>query len=219
VTIPVSITNTGIASEQYFADARLATSATVLLPGTGTGQFLPVVQPPQFLVPPEARSLAIAAQSTVGITMDAPFAFGDPDLWAQPDPNAADTVVATLSEPELPYGIWRALPAEIGPYGASGAPTVPVTVTAQAVMQPFDPAVSADSGDPWEDAFQGTQTYHPLVLAPAQAGIITVTITPAAGQVGETITGYLYVDTLNPATDNGDEVVRIPYRYTVAPAS
>jgi len=35
--------------------------------------------------------------------------------------------------------------------------------------------------------------------------------------VGQTISGYVYVDTINPTVGTGDEVVRIPYTYTVAP--
>jgi hypothetical protein len=30
------------------------------------------------------------------------------------------------------------------------------------------------------------------------------------------VSGYLYIDTFNPGASTGDEVVRIPYRYTVA---
>jgi hypothetical protein len=54
------------------------------------------------------------------------------------------------------------------------------------------------------------------VLAAGQSGTINVTITPPK-QIGATVDGYLYIDTFNPNVATGDEVVRIPYRYTVAP--
>jgi hypothetical protein len=36
-------------------------------------------------------------------------------------------------------------------------------------------------------------------------------------KVGKTVTGFVYVDTYNPKVSTGDEVVRIPYSYTIAP--
>jgi hypothetical protein len=103
---------------------------------------------------------------------------------------------------------------------------VPVVTGAAALIQPFDAAVSADSGDIWADLTLDTNTFNPLALAPGQSGTINVTITPDASQVGKTISGYLYVDTFSvvdgfTVTFTGDEVVRLPYSYTVvaAPAS
>jgi hypothetical protein len=122
-----------------------------------------------------------------------------------------------LSEPEIPYGAWIVAPSLIGPYGSAGAPTKSVTMTALALMQPFDAAVSADSGDIWADLTLGTNTFNALAVASGEAGKITLTITPDPTQVGKTITGYVYVDTFNPYAATGDEVVRLPYSYTVAP--
>ena len=85
-----------------------------------------------------------------------------------------------------------------------------------ALTQPFDAAIAADSGDAWADLTLGTHTFNPLVLAPGATGTINVTITPDPSQVGEVVQGYLYIDTFNPNAGTGDEVVRIPYSYTVA---
>jgi hypothetical protein len=144
-----------------------------------------------------------------------PFnATGAPDLFSRPvGPN---TVAASLRVPEVPFGPWEVYPSLIGPYGPAGAPTTPVTTVALALMQPFDSGVSADSGDIWADVTLGTSTFNPLVLAAGQSGTINVTITPPK-QVGATVSGYLYIDTFNPNVATGDEVVRIPYLYTVAP--
>ncbi len=67
------------------------------------------------------------------------------------------------------------------------------------------------------DLTLGTNTFNPLLLASGEAGTIHVTITPDPSLVGQTVTGHLYIDTFNPYVYTGDEVVRIPYSYTVAP--
>jgi hypothetical protein len=140
---------------------------------------------------------------------------GAPDLFAKK--IGTDSVAASLFEPEIPYGAWIVSPALIGPFGAAGAPAKAVSMSAFALMHPFDPAFTADSGDIWADYTLGTKTFNPLVLASGAAGTINVTIAPDASQVGATVSGYVYVDTFNPFVGTGDEVVRIPYSYTVAP--
>jgi hypothetical protein len=78
--------------------------------------------------------------------------------------------------------------------------------------------VTSSAGDAWADVVNGTSTFQPLVLAPGASGQITVTVKPAASSVGQVVRGTLYVDTYNGATDPttmGDEVVALPYSYTV----
>jgi hypothetical protein len=173
-----------------------------------------------FYVPTQTGSVKFVSKSTVPIEMDAynlvgygVGGTGAPDVFAKQ--IATDTVEASLSEPEIPYGAWISSPALIGPYGPAGAPTKPVTSTAYVVTQQWDDAVVADSGDIWADLVFGTNTFNPLVLASGEGGTITLTITPDKSQVGKTINGYVYVDTFNAVVGTGDEVVRIPYRYTV----
>ncbi len=43
-----------------------------------------------------------------------------------------------------------------------------------------------------------------------------MTLTPDATAVGSTVSGYLYVDTYNSNSGTGDELVRIPYSYTIS---
>jgi hypothetical protein len=139
---------------------------------------------------------------------------GNPDIFAAQ--LAPDAVLATLTEPEVPWGVWFTVPSLIGPYGPAGAPTTPVSTAAFALMEPFDASMSGSSGDVWADLTLGTNTYNPLILAPGESGTITVTLTPSAAQVGSTVSGYLYVDTFNPNMGTGDELVRVPYSYTVS---
>jgi hypothetical protein len=222
VTVTIQVTNTGAVTEAYFADARLRTysaaqllaqppcSATKTLPGTCA----------LFYVPTQVNTVAFAAQSTATITMDAYnetgvfYGFtGAPDLWAQQVGH--DIVVAVLGVPEVPYGPWVDDPALVGPFGPAGAPTTPVKTAAFAILRPFDAAVSASSGDIWADLTLGTNTFNPLILATGETGIITLTLTPNAGDVGNTVMGFVFIDTYNPNVSTGDEVVRIPYSYTI----
>ena len=223
VTATISVTNTGAISQAYFADARLAKLGVAALPG-GVCSASPTLPGTLdcYNVPPQVSTVEFIAVSTSPIQMDAfnnvgylvGFT-GNPDIFAkQVGPG---TVIASLSEPEIPYGQWLVAPALIGPYGPAGAPTTPVTTSAFALMKPFDAAVSSDSGDYWEDLILGTKTFNPLLLGSGAQGTITVTITPDSSQVGQTISGYIYIDTINPTVGTGDEVVRIPYTYTVAP--
>jgi hypothetical protein len=223
LTVDISIINTGAVTEAYFADARLRTlSVTSLPPQTCTSKATLPGTCSLFFVPTEVSSVHFVAQSTVPIEMDAynnvgfnVGGTGSPDLFAKQ--SGTDTVTASLSEPEIPYGAWIEVPALIGPYGSAGAPTKPVTTSAYATLQGWDAAVSADSGDIWADLTLGTTTYNPLVLASGAGGTIRLTITPVPSQVGKTISGYVYIDTFNSVVNTGDEVVRIPYSYTVAP--
>jgi hypothetical protein len=88
----------------------------------------------EFFLPTEVSSVQFVAQASAPISMDAfndagsganglVGATGSPDLWAKQ--VAPDTVMASLSVPEVPYGAWIVVPADKGPYSASGAPTVP----------------------------------------------------------------------------------------------
>jgi hypothetical protein len=222
VTFTIDVVNTGAVTEAYFADARMSTLGVSSLALQGTcANSLPGTCG-LFYVPTQVKNILFIANSTVPIQMDAYNSVGynvgstgSPDLLARN--FGQDTVVASLSEPEIPYGAWYEIPALIGPYGAAGAPTEPVTMSAFALMHPFDPALAPDSGDVWADLTLGTKTFNPLVLASGEGGAITVTVKPDPSQVGKTIEGYVYVDTFNPIVGTGDEVFRFHYAYTVAP--
>ncbi len=83
------------------------------------------------------RADQMDAENDVGINV---AATGNPDIFAVP--AGPTSVLATLSEPEVPWGAWLTFPSLIGPYGPAGAPTTPVVSTAFALMQPFDASMS-----------------------------------------------------------------------------
>ncbi len=224
VAVAINVVNTGAATEAYFADARLSTPVTTPLPvmNACSATTLPGFCS-TFFLPPEINRIQFFAQSNVPIRMDAydeagyiVGGAGALDIYAKRDPSSPYTVVATLSKPEVPFGLWIEFPALVGPSGAGGAQPAPIATGALATMLPFDPAVTADSGDIWAAVVLGTNTYNPLVLAPGQSGTINVPIKPSA-PVGSVVSGFLYIDTFNPNVQTGDEVVSIPYSYTVAP--
>jgi hypothetical protein len=231
VAVTVNVTNTTPVTEAYFVDARLNELGITALPmqpvqkGCTPATTLPATCGLVFFVPPEAVGVQFASNASAPIMMDA-FNIagfdtenvgytGSPDIFATR--VTAEKAVATLVVPEVPYGPWQAVPALVGPYGPAGALSATVATSAEALMQPFDAAVASDAGDIWADVTLGTNTFNPLLLAAGESGSINVTITPNSAQVGKTVSGFLYIDTYNPNATTGDEVVRIPYSYTVAP--
>jgi hypothetical protein len=176
-----------------------------------------------FFVPPESVGVEFASKASAPITMDAfniaGFDTENVGFTGSPDIFAArvtpEDSVATLIVPEVPYGAWQANNSLVGPYGPAGALSATVATSAKGLMKPFDAAVASSAGDIWADLILGTNTFNPLLLAPGESGVINATITPDPAQVGKTVSGFLYIDTFNPNATTGDEVVRIPYRYTV----
>src|SRR5262249_62123648 len=95
-----------------------------------------------------------------------------------------------------------------------GVPGVTVNVAALAVTNPFDTAVSPDSGDLWLESISPSAPLSPLTLAPGQSGTITLTISPTAPR-GTVVHGFVAVDAFNFASFGGDELVNLPYTYRV----
>jgi len=232
VIVPITITNNSGLTQAYFADARLQGLTTLQFGTFATCAPLSTTCPPVVTtlpygfwatyLPTQVRSAQFVAQSTAPITMDASnevgYVFGitgAPDVYSQP--IGPDTVAASITEPEVPWGEWGMSPSLIGPYGPGGAPSTPVATAVLLQLAPFDAAISASSGDLWSDVTFGTNTYNPLILAPGEAGVITVTITPNPVQVGTRVRGRIYVDTFNGVVGTGDEVASLDYDYTVTP--
>ena len=221
-TVALSVTNTGVVPESYFADARLSSLTTLTLPTQAIANTTLPGYVGATIVPTRVAAVEFQAQASLPITMDAqlhgPFGLGeDPDVWALPVGNG--TVAAFLELPEVPYGPWFISPVLVGNFGAAGAPSTSATTTATAVLQAFDTTITASTGDFWADQVLGTSVYQPLVLAPGATGTITLAIQPEATSVGRTVQGSIYVDTFNLSDPyaSGDEVVALPYAYTVAP--
>lgn len=229
VTVPVTITNTGAAPEDFFIDARLdTTTGLVLAPQFGTSDTvtLPMmVFEPYWFVPTETSSLSLSQTSTLPAMFDFEPGPGDPLIASASfgaEQLCADTASASYNPPgnAVTAGFWFAEPTECGPYSAA-APTGSATISMTANAKPFDPAVASPTGDLWLGSTDPASfaTFSPLVLAPGQTSTINVTITPS-GASGTVVRGALYVDDFVSAVPpygqlSGDELAAIPYAYTI----
>ena len=132
---------------------------------------------------------------------------------------------------QLARGFWGSFVQQIGPFTDAGAPAGTSTLTATAVTQPLDPAVTSAAGDPYAPGFTDTApTGTPVVVSPGHSGSVQVTITPSA-QAGTVVHGVLYLVTspfdgtgtvsgaiaggLGAVATSGDVLAAIPYTYTV----
>jgi hypothetical protein len=216
VSSTVQITNTGNSIKDFFADARLRGRQLQALLGSGQNNVelpLSLNAQPNWLVPTHTNQLIVLAQGSQPIVLEVSAANGDPDRIGF-SVDGANTQAAVISSKELFPGFFFALPELKGPFpnGTTGT----VNLAAAAMTNPFDSAVSADSGDLWALAVDPNASYSPLTLAPGQTGTITLTITPDAA-VGSVVRGFVDIDTFNldAFTNAGDEVITLPYTYRV----
>jgi len=232
VVVPVTITNTGVAPEQYFVDARLNSSSSIVLaplfpPATSSGYSLPLGSStsnpytPEWLLPSETSSVKVAASATLPIEFDYGPAPGDPDLFGPPTSPKHAAGSYTPAGGTVSPGVWYANPDQIGPYLGT-APSGFVNVSMTATTKNFDLAVTPDGGDAWLASVQGLavfNTFTGVIINPGESGVINVTITPS-GSPGTVVTGTLYVDDFVGAVPpyfqtTGDELAALPYAYTI----
>jgi subtilisin family serine protease len=212
VTATITVTNTGNIAKDFFADPRLNGKVLQELLGSDVNNVplpLSIFVVPNWLVPTNTNALIVGAQGTVPITMDVSQQFGDPDVLGL---SFGNNSVAALAAPEVAPGFEVAFPDATGPFTTGTTGTV--NLAAVANTNPFDSAVTSTSGDAWAQSVNASAPYSPLTLNPGQTGTITLTFTPTAPK-GTVVSGFIGVDTLNLATASGDELVNIPYTYTV----
>jgi hypothetical protein len=225
VTVPVRITNTGVAPEDFFLDPRLdATQTYTLAPQDAATNALPLtVEPPLWLVPSETSALDVAQTSSLPAMFDTGPAVGDPDLASAasgPGALCADSASVFYDPPDamVTPGVWAATPSECGPYsGPAPAGSVSDAMTAQ--TKGFDPTVTSTTGDMWLASVNPAATFSPVTLNPGQTAEVNVTFTPTGGP-GSVAHGTVYVDAATNAVPPyaqmaASEVAAIPYAYTI----
>ena len=235
-TIPVTITNTGTAPEDYFLDARLATTTTMTLapitPALGNGSntsTLPLAAagPPEYWVPSHSTSVTVGQSSTRPAMTDLSPYSGDPDVASaglSASSLCGTPVSAAYTAPggDVTSGLWQPGPTECGPYPTAAKPakaTDTVTVTSLA----FDRAMTVQTGD-LQQLANGAGAYAKVNLnivevKPGASVTLDVTIRPS-GTVGTVVSGTLYLDdvatSLPPDGDvTASEVSALPYSYTI----
>jgi hypothetical protein len=220
VEVPVRITNNGPTTVGYFVDARRDEVIPLKLTPRPVCDFAPWCT--SYFIPPATSGVIFVSRGKNSLGMyavpESGYFLGQTNspgvVGHEAEPGA---VVASLFAAEIPYGPWGQYPAYLGPFGRRGTPTDDIDNMAYILYQPFDDAVTSDHGNKWLDLMTGTSTYSPLILAPGQSGTIHVKITPSASQSGQTVVGNLYVETYSGASLTGDELERLPYRYTIGP--
>jgi hypothetical protein len=235
-TVPVTITNTGTATEDFFLDPRLATTTTMTLapltPALGNGSntsTLPLAAagPPVYWVPSHSTSVTVRQTSTRPAMTDLTPYSGDPDV-ASADASTSSLcgtpVSAAYTAPggDATSGLWQPGPTECGPYPTAAKPakaTDTVTVTSLA----FDRAMTVQTGD-LQQLANGAGAYVKVAadiveIDPGASATVDVTIRPS-GTAGTVISGTLYLDdvatSLAPDGDTtASEVSALPYSYTI----
>ncbi len=225
VTVPVRITNTGVAPEDFFLDPRLDATQTYPLATQPTAtNALPLTTPaPYWLVPPETSAVNVAQTSTRPAMFDVSPAAGDPDLASSssgPGSLCSDNASVLYDPPgaAVTPGFWYASPSECGPY-AGPAPAASATDAMTAQTKGFDPTVTSSTGDLWLESTNPDAGFSPVTINPGASAVVTVTFTPT-GTPGSVARGTLYVDGVTsyvPPYDqlSASEVAAIPYKYTI----
>ncbi len=225
-TYDVRVTNDGPQPEAYFVDPRLPGSAPMSLVslsagGNDTTVPLNVTENiPVYLFPTHTTAFTAVATTTgsTPIQFDSLGPAGDPDVIS----TVGSDVSASFGANPIAQGLWDIAPTVVGPFGATGAPSEPVSTTMDIAAQPFDSAVSAPTGDLWQAGTNPSLLtgFSPVIVGPGQTATIPVTITPP-GPSGTRVSGTLYVDDADPfvfqnfVDFSGGEVAAFPYSYTV----
>jgi hypothetical protein len=231
LTVPVTIKNTSNATQDYYFDARGATPGPMVLTmlnGAGSVQ-LPMQQnvgEPEYFMPSEASSVAVAQTSTVPAMVDFSPAAGDPAVasaTSKPTSLCGASAALSVTAPggKLTSGIWLLAPTECGPF-KSAAPVGEANDTVTVQAAPFDSAVNVSVTGDLEQlavnpAAANTDTFVPIELVPGQSAVVNVVVSPSAAT--GTNAGILYVDAVEPGVPPygqlaGDEVAALPYSYT-----
>ena len=227
VTVPVTVKNTGLQTEDIFIDPRLDQTANMTLAAQDpqvSSVTLPLTgNEPAWFVPTEASSASTVSTASLPIMFDwGPFQ-GDPDI-ASHNPGAgplcATTESASYSPPgaAITNGFWGSAPTECGPYPGP-APAGTDSSAMSVVAKQFDTSVTSTTGDLELASINPAATATPVVINPGQSATIDVTITPSAAP-GTVVSGTLYVDDfLSNIPPYGqvaaNEVAGLPYTYTV----
>jgi hypothetical protein len=224
VSFPVRIKNSGAAPEDIFVDARLGSLTTYPLQPQNRVSNLPVplpptANPPEWIVPAMTSGVRATATSTVPVMFSVgPFP-GDPRVPSNPGTAASAVYPASQLPTPVTPGLWTAVPSQLGPYQAGGAPAATASMTMSATTRTFDTAVTATAGDFWQFAVKplaAKAKYSLFVIAPGQTRTIVVTIDPVAAR-GTVVRGTLFVDDFVESLQflAGSSLVALPYAYKV----
>jgi Subtilase family/Peptidase inhibitor I9 len=161
VNVPVQITNTGVQTLTFFADPRLKTVGTIGLAELSGNSTVPLPVPagitPFWLVPTETQQLTETVTADQPVNADFFYNSGDPDQYSA---AVGDGATVQVKARQVSPGLWLTDIGQNGPF-TGPAPAGTATVSAQAVGNLFDPAVTSTTGDLWQ-AGVAASTDHAL---------------------------------------------------------
>jgi hypothetical protein len=236
-TIPVTITNTGSAPEDYYLDPRLTTTTTMTLapitealtagtntlklPGLASAVF------PAYWVPSQSKSVSVKQTSTIAAMTDLSPTNADPDVASSSLKSGSlcgRSVSVGYAAPggDVTPGLWGSFPAECGPFvkaAKAGTATDKATATGLA----FDKTMGVATGDLQQlaigaGAFTKVAT-NIVELAPGASATVNVVVKPS-GKAGAVVKGTLYLDDVATGlppynVTYSSEVAALPYAYTI----
>ena len=230
VTAHLTITNSSALSQQYFVDARRNSRVWLTLAPLAPAKLrLPDLNGdvPSFLVPSGTTRVSAKVTAPAKQFFDLSWAFGDPDVIS----STGKTSTATFAAPLVPNGIWVATPNRVGPDGSKPTKPVRAHVTMRALTAPFDPTITAPTGDLWLRSTNKKAALHPRLAKPGQKITIGVRIDPK-GAPGTVVSGTIYISSVsfNPGSlaynfifgesedllPTGSNVIAFHYAYTIA---
>jgi hypothetical protein len=236
-TIPVTITNTGTAPEDYYLDPRLTTTTTMTLApvtgalGAGTNTLtLPGLASatfPTYWVPSQSRTIAVKQTSTIPAMTDLSPPNADPDVASSSLKSGSlcgrsASVGYTAPGADLTSGLWGTAPTECGPF-AKAAKAGKATDTATVTSLAFDKTMVPATGDLQQVALGAgafvTVSKDIVELAPGASATVNVVVTPS-GKAGTVVRGTLYLDDVATGlppynVTTSSEVAALPYVYTI----
>ncbi|HVV21398.1 MAG TPA: S8 family serine peptidase, partial [Pseudonocardiaceae bacterium] len=212
-TVTIDVHNTGSATGSYYVDARSSKWIDAQLIPNSSASNVPLSPSASlgFIVPTNTSQVTGITSGSVPVSADLAPNTGEPENLAPPGPG--NVSVVTDRSPAISPGLWLLEADPIGPF--DNANPGMVNFAAVAHTQAFDQAVSSSTGDHWLAGVRAQPpAFTPITVDPGADGTITVTIKPHAAK-GTVVSGYLYVDQSTLSNNAGDELVAIPYTYTV----
>jgi hypothetical protein len=215
VKATIKVANSGPSNQDLFLDPRLPGKQSFPLLSLTPDQNLalplsPDELPPLYLVPAQTDTLSAAANGTRPVTFD--WGFGDPHLLAST--TSGNTAAGSFSASETSPGIWFIAPTPIGPFSAP-ITAGKVSTGMVAHTRGFDFDADPSTGDVWQQTVDlNAAAFKPVTVRPGKTGTLSVTITPS-GRRGAVVHGTLYVDEFSNFLTFGNELVAIPYTYSV----
>ncbi|MEA2123935.1 MAG: hypothetical protein QOI80_717, partial [Solirubrobacteraceae bacterium] len=208
-TATLRVRNDGPAAEDLFLDPRLPERRSYRVISFTGDEDLQLPSGAAYLVPNETDAVDVGVEASAPVTADWGTSFGDPEL----ETEAGAGVTGHYDAPTVTPGQWYVAPALAGPFSGPAAGTASTRLSVH--TKAFDPDVTTSTNDLWQEVVDPEAPLDELLtVAPHGTGTMTVSFSPT-GPPGRVVQGTIYVDDYDSWLGTADEVLAIPYAYTV----